>query len=188
MKKFICLFFTLFLSGCVNTAYISSVTDPDYNINISDSIYIFIDDEAKIKDRQFGALLKKEMKETGFNITDDPLEASYILAFQMGQKTSTVNSAILLPQTSYTSGYVGGTYYSGTTTSTTAIPYSSDYTAKKVWLELYSIQDLKNEIQKTVWEGYIGSDINDFEKRPKKHLRLLLNVFGTNYTAHTPIN
>ena len=179
----------LLLAGCsTRTAYISSLTDPRYNPVKTDPIFILLTDDARITDRQFYSLLRDEMIQNGFNIVDDGYEAKYLLLFQTGSKTSQINSTLFLPSTSWSSGYVGNTYYSGATTSTQAIPYSYDYTVEKIHLDLYAVEDIKNEKYMTVWEGYIGAGTEEYESFLRAILKSLFDVFGTNYEAHTPID
>lgn len=178
----------IFISGCSTpTAYISSLTDPGYKPRKSDPIFLFVADDAPIEDRQFSAFLRTELVAAGFNLTDDILSSEYTLFFRSGENTSKIDSVLFLPQTKTTSGYVGNTYYSGKTTSTSAVPISRNYTVKKLWFELYATSDIANEKYKTVWEGYIGSGINEYRSHQREVLRLLLDVFGTNHQEHTRI-
>ncbi len=181
-------FWVLTLAACATqTAYTSSLTEPDYSPTKSDPVFPLVPDSAGIEDRQFAAFLRGEMQAAGFTVTDNAAQSRYILLFQTGQKTSQINSTIFLPQTRTTSGYVGNTYYSGQTTSTAAIPISSNYTVQKIWLELYATSDVAAQKYKTVWQDYIGAGMDEFQKYSKEILRLLLDVYGTNYQAHTPI-
>ena len=178
----------LFLGGCTTTAYISSLTDPNYSVVKTDPIYIMLKSEASIPDRQFYSFLKSKMVANGFNIVEFVSESKYILLFQRGSKTSQINSTLSLPSTSTTSGYVGNTYYSGKTTSTQEVPYSYNYTVKKIYLNLYAAVDVEKGKYFTVWEGYIGAGANEYKSYSGAILKELLDVFGTNYEAHTPIN
>ena len=182
------LVFTILFVGCAtSTAYISSLTDPGYQPKKSDPIFIFVPDTTPIKDRQFASFIESEMEDAGFNLVQNISDSRYILLFNTGTKTSEINSTLFLPQTQTTSGYVGNTYYSGQTTSTAAIPVSSNYTVQKIWFQLYSTTDVASKKYKTVWEGYIGSGIDEYRRKPREILRLLLDVFGTNYQEHTRI-
>ena len=108
--------------------------------------------------------------------------------FQTDSKTSQINSTLFLPSTSTTSGYIGNTYYSGSTKSTSAVPYSYNYTVKKIYLDLYAVEDVKNEKYITVWEGYIGAGQKEYQTYSRAIIKSLLDKFGTNYEAHTPID
>ena len=187
-KSLLLIMIALFLGGCATTAYISSLTDPHYAPVKTDPIYILLTNEASISDRQFYSLLKSEMVDNGFNIVDDISKSKYILLFQTGSKTSKINSTLFLPSRSTTSGYVGNTYYSGTTTSTQAIPYNYNYTVKKIYLDLYATVDVKNKKYMTVWEGYIGAGGKKYKSYSRAIIKKLLDVFGANYEEHTPIN
>lgn len=177
-----------FMAGCTTTVYISSLTDPRYAPVKTDSIHILLRDEASIADRQFYSLLKDEMIRNGFNIVEVVNKAKYLLLFQTESETSRINSTLYLPLASTSSGYIGNKFYSGSTTSIQAIPYNYNYTVKKIYLELYMVKDVKNKKYMTVWEGYIGAGRDQYESFSRAILKSLLDVFGTNYKAHTPIN
>jgi hypothetical protein len=113
-------------------------------------------------------------------------ESRYMMLFQTGEKSSQINSTLFLPNTQTTSGYVGNTYYSGQTRSTSAVPYSYNYTVQKISFDLYLTSDAMTKKYVTAWEGYIGVETSEFKQYSREILRLLLNVFGTNYEAHTP--
>lgn len=180
--------FALLISSCAaNTAYISSLTDPAYRPSKYDPIFLLIPDSSSIEERQFAAFLHNEMRIAGFTMVNHISESKYILLCQTGQKTSQLNSTLYLPQTQRSSGYIGNTYYSGQTTSTTAVPYTSNYTVQKIYLELYSTAEVMDKKYKTAWEGYIGVEASEYQRRSRDIIRLLLDVFGTNYKAHTPI-
>ena len=181
------IFLALTITGCASTVYISSVTDPAHSPTKLDPVYIAVPAGALIKERQFVELLRSEMKEAGFTVTDKLLQSRYSLVAYMDQSTSQINSTLFLPQVQNTSGYVGNTYYSGKTTSTTAVPISVDYTVHKIRLYLFQTSDIDTERFMTVWEGYIGADKEEYQKHSKEILRMLLDVYGTNYEAHTPI-
>jgi hypothetical protein len=191
MKKSVLLYIiimNILIGGCTKTVYISSLVDTSYAPKKTDTIYILVKNDAKISDRQFYSFLKSEMVSCGFKIVEDISASKYILLFERGSKTSVMNSTLFLPSTSSTSGYVGNTYYSGQTTSTQAIPYSYNYTVEKIYLDLYATADVKNKKYITVWEGYIGAGAAEYKYYSRAILKSLLNVFGTNYKAHTPIN
>ena len=188
LLRILSFYLTLNMVGCATpTAYISSITDPAYSPSKSDPVLLIVPDSTSIKDRQFALFLRGEMEAAGFNVTDNFGQSRYVLLFQTGQKTSQINSTLFLPQTQTTSGYVGNTYYTGQTTSTTAIPISTSYTAQKIWLDLYATSDVAMDKYMTVWEGFIGVSMEEYEKHSKEILRLLLDVYGTNYEEHTPI-
>jgi hypothetical protein len=178
----------LFFSGCATTVYISSLTDTAYSPVKTDPIYIVFPKDARIADRQFYALLKREMISNEFNIVEDKIEAKYYLLFRTDSKTSQIDSTFFIPSTSTTSGYVGGKYYSGTTRFSQAVPYSYDYTVEKIYLDLYAKEDVQKEKYMTVWEGYIGAGKDEYKAYTRAILKSLLDVFGTNYEAYTPID
>lgn len=182
------LFSVLFFFGCSTpTAYISSLTDPNYKPTKSEPTFILVPDGATLEERRFASFLRKEMQAAGFMITDDWSKSRYIMMFQTGQKTSQINTTAYFPQTQTTSGYVNETHFSQDTTSTVAVPVSRDYTVKTVFLKLYATSDVVNKKFKTIWEGYIGAGKNDYNQYTKELLHLLFDVYGTDYQQHTPI-
>jgi hypothetical protein len=190
MKKVFLLILTVLLfTGCATpTAYISSLTDPRYTPLKTDPIHVAFTDDPSIKDRQFYPFLKNEMISNGFNIVEDVTKAKYYLLFKTDSNTSQINSTLFLPSTSTSYGYVGGTPYSETTSSTIAVPYSQNYTVEKIYLHLFSVEDAKAGINMTIWEGYIGAGEKEYKAYTQAILKSLFDVFGTNYEAHTPID
>ena len=196
MKKILLLLIIILslFEGCIYTsryrpsAYISSLTDLQYAPVKTDPIIILKGKNTSISNRQFYSLLKSEMMNNGFDIVEDISKSKYVLLFEKSTNTSEINSTQYLPSTSYTSGSAGGTYYSGQTTYTQAIPYSYDYTVEKIYLNLYASADLQNKKQLTVWEGYVGVSAKEYKSYSRAIIKSLLDVFGTNYEAHTPIN
>jgi len=126
----------LLLISCAPTIYISSQTDPNYNITRNDEIFIIPEENSSISERKFYVLLKNELLKSGFKVVDD-YKAKYFLTFSLDQKTSTVNTSLPITTTSETKGEVGRIPYTEKTTSTNYIPYSYDYTVKK-FISIYS--------------------------------------------------
>jgi len=166
----------MFFVGCASKiAYISSQTDRNYALVKTDPIFFILEEKASMAERQMYPLLKEEMIANGFNIVEDALNAKWALFFDIGSKTSRHNSTRQVATTSYSSGKVGDTYYSGTTKSTQAIPYSYNYTVKKIYMFLYAWKEIGTHKMITAWEGYIGAG----EKEYKSYLRAIFKSLLT---------
>lgn len=198
----------LLLGGCVApSAYIQSDIDSSFIFSKEkDKIFVSIFKEADIKTREFGKLLINEMKDAGFNIVDNFKEADVALAYILDQETSVMNSVLPIITPSTTSGsfsssgnaniygnnYSYGTTstqgaYSQTTTQTQYIPYLYPYTVKKIYLSLYSKEDLRSETKKTIWECRLGVGEEDFNKYVKDCVVKLLNYYGKNFSGHVKL-
>lgn len=184
------LFLCFMFSGCVvrPSAYISSQTDPEYFLSKTEKIYVLSSDKDSISHRQFDAMLKDEMKVNGFNVVDSAAEAKYILFSDLEETTSSGTAYMYLPNTSRTTGYVGNTRFSGSTTTNEAVPYHYTNTTQKIYLDLHLQDDLLKHNPKAIWEGYIGVDKKDYKNNARAFVRELLKVFGTNYEADTQVN
>jgi len=186
VKLIFCVFFTsaIALTGCsLPDVYISSMTDNDYRISKDSRIAVFCNEEAGIEERNFHKLLVSELQRNGFNVTD-PCNSEFVLLFTLDEKTRRIDTILPMTNRSHTYGSVGGYPYHGTTRSTTYVPYSYNYTVKKVYMWIHAVADLRKGKKITVWEGYIGADKEDFRNYPRECVSTLLKFFGENYQAH----
>jgi hypothetical protein len=175
------------LAGCATTAYISSETDPRYTIAKNDPIHVLIPDQSTIAERTVAGIVEDEIRKDGFNVVPRD-HAEYILLISLDEKTSRISGSLPLTQTARTSGSVGTTPYSGSTTYTTWMPYSYNYRVKKLYASLYAVRDIKKEKIMSVWEGYIGAEDKEFDRYTRSLIHEMLKHFGGSYGAHTPID
>ncbi len=176
--------------GCAPSIYISSELDPSYKISKTDKIAIFLKKDSSIGERKFLALLRNELQKAGFNIVDRD-QSEYVLVFALDQNTSKIQRSRPVSTTSETKGTVGGiggVSYKEKTTSTKYVPYSYDYTVKKLYLHLFAEEDISNHKLITIWEGYLGAGEATYAKYTNACVRKLLEYFGTDYKAHTQIS
>ncbi len=191
MKKvFYLLVIVLLMSGCATPSiYIQSDIDSDYKLSKqTDKIFVLVDKRDDVRTREFRKLLIKKLREANFNITDDILEAKFMLCYSLDQKSSQINSVLPISTPSYTTGTIStnkGDYgtYSQTTTATQYIPYSYSYTVKKVYLSLYKAW----EMEKTIWEGYLGAEGGTFQKYADDCVSKLLSYYGQNFDGYVNI-
>ena len=176
----------LALSGCA-TAYISSETDPRYNISPTIKVGILTPDSATIEERKVAGVFEEETRKSGFNIVGLQ-QADYVLMISTDAKSSKISGSLPIPQTTSVSGNVGTTPYSGTASYTTWVPYTQNYRVKTLYATLYAVADIQNEKFMSVWEGYIGAEDKDFDRYTRSLIHELLKHFGGNYQKHTPIN
>jgi len=178
----------LFLSGCFSPSiYVSSLTDKNYQISKNSKIAIYDSVEEAIEVKSFYSTLRQEMERLGFQFIPSQ-NADYFLVANIDEKSSTISGVLPMSTNSYSSGTVGGTYYSGTTTSTSYVPYTRRYTVKTIYLVLLDINRYTNEKKVVhVWEGYIGAEKEVYEKNTKDCLFMLLQYFGTNFKGHVDL-
>lgn len=188
MRRLIAFLILLMAAGCMpRTVYLNSMTDPAYQVSRADTIFLFVPNDAPMEDRQFAGALRAEMVAAGFHLTDTPRDARYVLMLRTGERSSTINSTMLLPTTQTTTGQVGGTNYSANTNTLTAVPITRRINTKGFALELYAMADVMQNTIRTVWEGRVGADAGDYAQYQRQIIRMLLDVVGTNYQGHTPI-
>jgi hypothetical protein len=182
--NYIILIAVVNLLGCTSI-YVSSLTDPNYQLTKQSKIAIWPAEEETIELKKFVTLLTEEMRREGFNLVDSQ-EADYILFANLDKKHGSSSGTLAMPTTTYHSGYsFDGTYYSGTSSGTNYIPYTESYIVKKVYLTLYDLNKYReSEKMVIVWEGYIGS-IDDECKNMKNCLYTLLQFFGTDFEDNT---
>ena len=219
MKNIIYLFSAFFIINCSPSIYVSSLTDVTQNVSKDLKINLYIQMAANIEEKNFGILLYNELKNEGFNLIDsfevDTMSTYYSISYFLNEKSSKINSYRSIPTTETTYGNVDGIInYNQTKLSTTHVPYSYNYTVKKVYLtldlvdkkcqekavEIWTDELVKNrgmkvdllgmmrQCSKTVWEGYIGVEKDEFKKHPKACVKKLLEYFGTNFEDHVYID
>ncbi|MDR2638681.1 MAG: hypothetical protein LBC09_02450 [Helicobacteraceae bacterium] len=107
----------LVLSGCAATTYYKTEGDPEFSIKKTDRIFVAtLDGQTTIEDKSFAALLKAKLRKNGFVVVEENNRASANLMafFTLDNKTYTGTGSYTTYQTNttYSSGYIGGTYYS----------------------------------------------------------------------------
>lgn len=187
MKKLQFCILPIVLSGCTTSAYISSKTDPYYNISKADPIYFIIQEDKSIIVREDSRLIESELIKNNFNITPEITNSKYILIPQITTTVSEITGSRPVNNTAVTSTNINGVNYSGSTNFTTYAPYTESYSVKKIFLFLYSTDDIKNNKRISIWEGYIGANEKSFYKHSRLMIKELLSHFGKNYAEHTRI-
>jgi len=168
------------LGGC-QTMFVYSEHDNTLPFNKKQlKIGIYVDSAASLSDRNIATYISNEMKAMHFNIVSLQ-NANYILTFSTVENTTKINTALFLPMTTTSSGNIGGVSYSGSSTSIQSIPYSYDYTVRRIWFYLFTRESLQENKPKTVWEGYFGVDSRKFQNNPTAIIQTFLKYFEQNF-------
>jgi hypothetical protein len=165
--------------GCAEI-HISSLTDKNYTIDTNSKIFLYQPEEETIEVKNLYFTLYDLMNRMGFKISSFE-ESNYILLAALDVKEEPFTFVIPKTTKSYTSGYVGSTLYSGTTTGKTYVPVTMKRIVKKIYMSLYDLDKFRESGKKVlVWEGYIGS-VNEECKHIEDCLYTLLQRFGTDF-------
>jgi hypothetical protein len=175
----IVLILPLIMAGC-ESAYFKTETMPRFSYTNSQGIIIFMTKNPTIEDQKFFIILQAKMKEHGFNIVEK-FPADYGLFFKLYGSSSTSSVPLTMPTTSYSSGYVGNTYYSGSTTSsnTTYIPVTTNF--KKIMLTLYDAKKNTRGEYDILWSGYMGAEENYYYGHSDAIIEKLISFLGTDF-------
>ncbi len=181
---------SLLFAGCSVKPYahITTQSDPEFISSKSDKVFVFTSDNDGVSQRKLDAMIKNEMKNSGINIVNSMPAADYIVFAGFDERTESGTSYMYVPKTSYSSGYIGKTSFSGTETSTEAMPYHYTDTDQIVYLFLHRKTDLLNNKKRTVWEGKISVDKDDYNKHSTVFIRELLRFFGKDHESNEMVD
>ena len=186
--RILCLFVLAFLSGCTTTrtAFVSGARDPGSTLTEKDSVGVLVNDASPIEERRLGPLIEASLRRRGISVVN-PFDADYLVLYSEDEKTLSWTSSYPLSTPSTTTGVIGGVPYTQTTTSTTYVPITSNYTAHKIYIRIYRKDDVINKKYKTVWEGYIGCSKEEWNKVPDLVLDTLFQSYPGEYNANVQI-
>ncbi|MDR3347241.1 MAG: hypothetical protein LBN32_01370, partial [Helicobacteraceae bacterium] len=130
-----------------------------------------------------------------FIVADQRTSHNLIAVFALDEETHTSTGVgsytSYTPQTSYSSGYVGGTYYYGSTTTSTPVTnvytYTDVYTFKKIYLNIEGWKDGK-ERSEIVWSGFLSADIDDYHAKADCMIDVLTQLIGKNIRGDIEID
>ena len=124
------LFLIVIFSGCTTTAYISSVNDLGQSKRTYEGDSVHVKSYEKIMTidlKETKRLIEDTMSKMGFEIAKSN-DAHYLLVFGSEQKTSQMSGSRPVTNTAVTNVYSGGQSALATTSYTSYVPYSYDYT------------------------------------------------------------
>lgn len=170
----------LVFSSCVSpAAHLTGKVDPHFTFDKSQSIHIALLESANIEDKQFHHQLVKEMKQAGFQIANEWTRDTLALFFNLNTDRSLVQSILVLPDSTTTTGRIGMKSFSATTEGTQVVPYSKYISIKRIQLALFRIT--KKEKLDLVWEGHLGTRQENLRYGASPAIRQLIKVIGENF-------
>lgn len=182
------LFLVVFFSGCATTAYISSVNDLGQSKRTYEGDSVHVKSSEKIMSidhRETKRLIEDTMSRMGFEIKNSN-DAHYLLVFGSEQKTSQMSGSRPVTNTAVTNVYSGGTSTLATTSYTSYVPYSYDYTVAKLYTYLMPTRSLKPlDETEIIWQGYIGAESSVMDKNKAALIDQLFEKIGEDYAQHT---
>ena len=202
MEKYLNLIYALgslvlmmFFSGCATTtAYISSVNDLGQSKRTYEGNSVCVSSSDKImsiEQRETKRLIEDTMSRMGFEVKKSFNDADYFLLFDSDKETSKISSSSPVTNTAVTNIYSGGESASATTTYTSQVPYSYDYTVAKICTYLLPTINLKplKPLGKAeyIWEGYIGVESDVMDKNKAALIEQLFEKMGEDYAKHTNV-
>ena len=179
INNHLALLLILTLVSCAPTAYLSSKVDPHFSFVKSQPIFVNLGEQATVEDKQFHNLLVTEMKRAGFTVIEEPTRNSLVLFFGLGEDTTFIDSPLVFPSTSTTTGAIGNESFTATTRGTQVVPSQFPYTAQRILLLLY--RNTREGKLDNVWEAYLGTEQKNFHYDSSAVVSQLLNVIGKNF-------
>ena len=180
----------MFASGCATSAYISSVNDLGQTKRTYEGDSVHVKSSEKIMtidQRDTKRLIEDTMSRMGFEIKKSN-DAHYLLVFGSEQKTSQMSGSRPVTNTAVTNVYSGGQSALATTSYTSYVPYSYDYTVAKLYTYLMPTRNLKPlDETEIIWQGYIGVESSEMKKNKAVLIDQLFEKMGEDYAKHTYI-
>lgn len=178
-------------SGCANTVYLKTEMDPTHDFKKEAKMFVFPPKNPTIEDKKFMLELKSKLKNNGYNIADE-LPVDYAVFFVVDEKSydNTGSYTTYVPTTSYTTGYVGRNYVTGTTTSTQAVTNTYSYTTryKKIYVDILSTNKNVQGDLETIWSGFMSSEISEYEQNSDVMLDELIKMIGKEFQGDVSIS
>lgn len=182
------------MSGCAGvSAYISSQAAPGHEINRNAIFYFPVLDKASIDDRKTIQLFVDEFRAQNLGVASEEERAlaGYVVSISVDEKTSEITGAFPMSQTQNTTvrNSWGSPVATAQTQSTTYVPYSRSYQVRKIYVYLYSADDIREHKRLlSVWEGYIGVGAEKYSRHSRCIIRELVKRIGVDYESHTEID
>ncbi|MDR3346978.1 MAG: hypothetical protein LBN32_00025 [Helicobacteraceae bacterium] len=203
------LFGAFMFSGCTTKVFYITESKPDFSFNKTDRFSIVLKDkpliisgvmlgdkQTGVEDIDFAALLKTKLLKHGFLVAEgDPKPADLLVSFRLDERTHTHTSTRTYTtyetQRSYSSGYIGDTYYRGSTTQ--LVPRTNTYTHTDISIDktaFVSIMGKKGGKERSgiVWSGYLSAAIDDYRAMTDCIVDVLVQLIGKNNTGYIEID
>ena len=175
----------MLLSGCASSVYYNTELDPTANITQSKKFRVVLPKTPTIEDKKFMMALNRELHKQGFNVAGTSGPIDYGVFFTLANKSynGVGTYTTYKPTTSYSSGYVGNTYVSGTTTSSVPVSNTYSYTNsyKKIFVEILSTRKNSQGSYDTVWTGFMSIKLEEYEKNREAMVAQLVQLIGKEF-------
>jgi len=183
-------FVFLVISGCISTTDydIISTADPFSNIEGEPFIYVYVPDDAHQNLTELSWSLIRELKTQGYNVTKEREKASLFALILLSEKNEERSIAIPIHNTSNTSGNIGDSHLS--LTSTTFAGFQTyDWTKNFTTLTVALYDNFKDSIGlKPIWIGSTTDETEDILKYREGNIRSIVACIGKTYTGEVGIS
>lgn len=177
-------------SGCGGSVYFKTLQNNEYFFDKADPIYILEPKDTSVEIKNFVNLLRDALEDFEFNVQDN---ASCSIAFNLEEPTYQYTGSYTTHSTSTvttrTSGFVGGKYVTGTSTSTISTPQTNYYTYNKTYKKIYfNIGCLENGKFIPVWDGFASTLLNVYNENTRVIIDGLISLIGTDFKGEVYIS
>jgi hypothetical protein len=177
--------FIFFLFACASKVYVKTEFAPKEQIPHDATFCIFVLDQNTIEEQKALQSLETKLKNLGYQTTRDPAEYWFAITMDTPSYSSTFSMPITSPSTTKHSGYVGNTYYSGTSTSsqTTYIPMTSRHSFKKNYLTLYKY-NFSTKNSRIIWSSFTSIDSKEYKSYEDQIMEIVIGLLGKDFEGN----
>lgn len=170
-----------FFLCCIPSVYIKTQSDPEFDFKNKNTIVVYADNKL-IEDKKFKSFLQSELKAIGLTVIDGTDDAQISTCFNIYEDNGQFSGNLILPKTTTTTGRVGNIDYSERSSTTQIVPYTTNYSFKKVHIKFYSKED--NSI---VWDCFFSIESKYYNENVNKCLKNALSKYGTDFEGSMSI-
>ena len=188
MKHMITLFIAfitgLVLSGCASNVYFETEAVKYRGIDKSKRLGVVAPNNPTVEEINFQTDLKEALRKRGYNVVSQ-YPVDYQLLYSVNEKSysGVATNTSFVNTTSTTTGYLGGVYGYGMTTST--VPVTNTYSYTNVYKKIYL--QLGNEKIGTIWSGLVAAESYDYDNTKDGIIEKIADLVGKNLKGYVSI-
>lgn len=147
---------------------------------------LILPESASISEKSLAVILKTELMEAGFKLTEN-LEGSEIaFTFQTQEKTVLKDSQQPVTQMSSSVGYIGARRFDQSTTTTGYVSSLEEVTRANICIAAYDAKEIQNPKSLPKWNACLRMDAQDFWKSPSRWVHEILLFYGKSFEGLVP--
>jgi len=170
--------------------YVKTEVAPKADISVNSRFYVLVMDKNSIEEQKALQYLAVKLKNAGYKVVTSINDMDYYFAISMDTPSysSTYSMPITTPSTTNYGGYVGNTYYSGTSTSyqTSYVPVTNTYSFKKNYLNLFKYNK-KTGKSRLIWSSFTSIDSKKYNKYEQQIMNIVVSLLGKGFEGRVKL-